>query len=105
MSEGHYRDLVSILYDLMAKHPDAEIAALPGLLFGLRVFSQGNRISGLRFATRPHREALPIAKGQVGSRGRWGQGAGGGARGVRAVLPEAVSLSATLPPTSLCRFT
>jgi len=38
MSEGHYRDLVSILYDLMAKHPDAKIAALPGLLFGLHVF-------------------------------------------------------------------
>ncbi len=42
MSEGHYRDLVSILDDLMAKHPDAEIAALPGLLFGMRVFNQEN---------------------------------------------------------------
>ena len=92
MSERHYRDLVSILDDLMAKHTDAEIAALPGLLFGLHVFSQESRIRGLRFATRPHREALPIAKG------RWGQGAGGGASGVRAVLPEAVSLSTTLPP-------
>ncbi len=42
MSERHYRDLVSILDDLMAKHPDAEIAALPGLLFGMRVFNQEN---------------------------------------------------------------
>ena len=88
MSEGHFRDLVSILDDLMAKHTDAEIAALPGLLFGLHVFSQESRIRGLRFATRPHREALPI------ERGRWGQGADG----VGAVLPEAVSLSTTLPP-------
>ena len=45
MSEGHYRDLVSILDDLMAKHPDAEIAALPGLLFGLHVFRNGPEIT------------------------------------------------------------
>ena len=90
MSERHYRDLVSILDDLMAKHTDAEIAALPGLLFGLHVFSQESRIRGLRFATRPHREAIPI------ERGRWGQGADG----VGAVLPAAVSLSTTLPPAS-----
>ena len=52
MSEGHFRDLVSILDDLMAKHTDAEIAALPGLLFGLHVFSQESRI---RTMIRQHR--------------------------------------------------
>jgi len=37
MSERHYRDLVIILDDLMAKHPDAEIAALiPACLETLR---------------------------------------------------------------------
>ena len=95
MSEGHYRDLVSILDDLMAKHPDAEIAALPGLLFGLHVFSQESRIRGLRFATLPHREALPIAKGQVGSRGRWGRGRAAGGR---------LALCHS-PSQNLCRFT
>jgi len=93
MSERHYRDLVSILDDLMAKHPDAEIAALPGLLFGLHVFSQENRIRRLRFANRSHREALPIAKGQVGSRGRWGRGRATGGRLALCHSPSHKSMS------------
>jgi hypothetical protein len=97
MSERHYRDLVSILDDLMAKHPDAEIAALPGLLFGLHVFSQESRIRGLRFATLPHREALPIAKGQVGSsggwRGKWGRGRATGGRLALCHSPSHKSMS------------
>ena len=65
----HHFSCGSIVH-LMAKHPDAEIAALPGLRFGLHVFSQEVRIRGLRFATRPHREAFPIAKGQGGVKGQ-----------------------------------